>query len=315
MKPLAATDNILIIKLAALGDFVQALGPMQAIRRHHPNARLTLLTTAPFEPLAALSGWFDGIWLDSRPKWHQPVAWLSLRRRLRRGHFRRVYDLQTSDRSSGYLKLWWPDPRPEWSGIAAGCSHRHANPDRDRMHTLERQAEQLVAAGIEHTPPPDLDWLDGDVDGFDLPARFALIAPGGAPHRPDKRWPAERYRALAENLAARDIMPVSIGTPADGPATAALAGVGRDLVGATDLLQLAGLARRAMLAIGNDTGPMHLAAAIGCPTLVLYSHASDPALCLQRGPNVAIVRRPRLEDLSLEQVTHELEALVDGATS
>jgi len=59
--------RILVIKLGALGDFVQALAPMAAIRRHHPGAHITLLTTDPFVELAAASRWFDDIWVDSRP--------------------------------------------------------------------------------------------------------------------------------------------------------------------------------------------------------------------------------------------------------
>jgi hypothetical protein len=50
----SATARILVIKLSALGDFIQATGPMKAIRTHHPDARITLLTTAPFEAVEAL---------------------------------------------------------------------------------------------------------------------------------------------------------------------------------------------------------------------------------------------------------------------
>ena len=59
-----STPHILVIKLAALGDFVQALGPCAAIRQHHKDARITLLTTAPFEDLARQSGYFDEVWLS-----------------------------------------------------------------------------------------------------------------------------------------------------------------------------------------------------------------------------------------------------------
>ncbi|MGH6618562.1 MAG: glycosyltransferase family 9 protein, partial [Alphaproteobacteria bacterium] len=54
--------------------------------------------------------------------------------------------------------------------------------------------------------------------------------------------------------------------------------------------------------VGNDTGPMHIAAAVGCPSLVLFSAESDPALCGQRGPAVAYLRRPVLADLAVAEV-------------
>ncbi|MBM3542113.1 MAG: glycosyltransferase family 9 protein, partial [Alphaproteobacteria bacterium] len=150
--------RVLVIKLGALGDMVQALGPMAAIRRHHRDAHLVLLTTAPFAPLARASGWFDEIWCDARPSlWNLPAA-LALARRLNAGRFARVYDLQTSDRSGFYFRLIGPPfgRRPEWSGIARGCSHPHANPGRDSMHTIERQAEQLTMAGVGEVPRVDL---------------------------------------------------------------------------------------------------------------------------------------------------------------
>ena len=173
-------SNILVIKLGALGDFIQALGPMAAIRRHHGDARITLLTTAPFEDFSGASGFFDQIWTCGRPGAMDIGGWLGLRRRLRDGGFGRVYDLQTSDRSSLYARLFWPGRKPEWSGIAKGCSHPHANPKRDFMHTLERQAEQLAEAGIPHVPPPDLAWATADISRFGLAERFALLVPGGA---------------------------------------------------------------------------------------------------------------------------------------
>ncbi len=193
-------DRILIIKLAALGDVVQALGPFAAIRAHHRDARVVLLTTAPYQDLARATGLFDDIWLDERPRGVDLAGWMRLRAALRAGQFDRVYDLQTSDRSSFYLRLFWPGPRPRWSGIAKGCSHPHANPLRDTLHTLDRQAEQLAMAGIETVPQPGTALTGNDfqaaspefLSNLGLRPPFALLIPGGAAHRP------------ASGLSARD---------------------------------------------------------------------------------------------------------------
>ncbi len=301
-------SRILVIKLGALGDFVQALGPFAAIRRHHAEAagaHITLLTTGPYADFAAATGYFDAVWTDHRPKAFEVGKWLDLRRRLRRGGFQRVYDLQTSQRSSFYLRLFWPGPYPEWSGVARGCSHRHANPRRDFIHTLDRQAEQLRMAGIAHVPAPDLSRIEADTERFGLQDRYALLVPGGAQHRPAKRWPAERYGALARWFTGEGIEPVLLGTAAEvgvlDAVRAACAQV-RSLAGETGLADIVALARGAVCAVGNDTGPMHLIAAAGCACVVLYSHESDPALCAQRGPDVTILRRERLADLPAEEV-------------
>ena len=302
---MAALSRVLVVKLGALGDFVQAVGPFAAIRHHHRDARVTLLTTGPFRDFAEASGYFDDIWDFGRPAAADVAGWLGLRRRLRAAGFGRVYDLQTSARSSFYCRLFWPGPYPEWSGIADGCSHPHANPDRDRMHTVERQAEQLAIAGISKVPPADLSWADADVGHFRLPKRFALLAPGGATHRPGKRWPAENYGALSRALIDRGLTPVLIGARAEADVMAvvkAVAPEALDLSGQTNLSDLAALGRRAAAAVGNDTGPMHLIAGVGCRAVVLYSDDSDPALCGQRGPAVTILRRAPLAGLAVSEV-------------
>jgi ADP-heptose:LPS heptosyltransferase len=298
--------RVLVIKLSALGDFVQAMGPFAAIRAHHPDARITLLTTRPLVELARASPYFNEIWVDHRPKpWDVPGL-LRLRKMLRSAKFQMVYDLQTSERSSSYFHMMGDPP---WSGIASGCSHPHANPDRDRMHTLDRQAEQLRMAGIRITPPPDLGWLQRDLRRHGLPERFVLLVPGGAPHRPAKRWPAAHFAQVARHFGKLGRPSVVIGNDGDNePIDAILANcpTAMSLAGHTDLLDIAAIARRAVLAIGNDTGPMHLAAAAGCRTVVLFSAESDPALCAPRG-DVTILRRDDLADLPPEAVLAALQ--------
>jgi len=298
------SERILVIKLGALGDFVQALQAFQAIRRHHAGARITLLTTVPFEPLARACGWFDEVWIDRRPQYWQPREWWRMFRRLRNGSFGRVYDLQTSDRTGWYFRLL-RGATPEWSGIAPGCSHPHSNPARDGLHTVDRLADQLAVAGITKIPPADLNWLDADIAGLALPERFVVLIPGGAAHRPAKRWPAAHYAELAGRFAANGVPSVVVGGPDEKAAVAAILDAcpqAVSLMGRTTLLQIAGVARHAAAAVGNDTGPMHIASAVGCPSVVLFSAESDPAQCGQRGPEVTILRRPNLADLAVDEV-------------
>ncbi len=313
-------SNILVIKHGALGDFVLAMGPFAAIRRHHPEAAITLLTTAPFGDLAEASGYFDAVWIDTRPKLTQPLELFKLARRLNDAGFGRVYDLQTSTRSSGYFHLMGPlfgGARPEWSGIARGCSHPHVNSDRPLMHTIERQKDQLAAAGITDVPGADLGWAVADISRFgltdDAPGgaapRFVLIAPGGARHRPEKRWPMERFAELAAKLAQMGVTPVVLGAGAEREVADAVCDLcpdARNLCTLTSFIDIIALARDAAGAVGNDTGPMHLIAATGCPSVVLFSDQSDPALCAPRGPggaaSVTVLRRGSLEDLALGEV-------------
>lgn len=301
-----SAERVLVIKLSALGDFVQAFGPFAAIRAAHPRARITLLTTRPYAELARRSPWFDEVWTDERPKLWQFGKVRALRAQLRGGQFQRVYDLQTSDRSSGYLRLLGGPRAVEWSGIARGCSHPHKNPQRDFMHTAERQAEQLRDAGITAFPRPDLSWLETDSAAYGLARPFVLLAPGGAEHRPDKRWPPACYAQLAVLIAQAGATPVVLGTKSEQDAADAVTQAcpsAVSLLGKTSIADIAALARQAAAAVGNDTGPMHLIAGCGCPSVVLYSQASDPKLCGQRGEQVEIIRVTSLQtDLAAEQV-------------
>ncbi len=299
-----AGRGILVIRLGALGDFALSFAAFAAIRAKHRADRITLLTTAPFAALAKASPWFDAIEIDARPAWWNLPGVLRLRRQLRGFDF--VYDLQTSARSSRYFRL---AGRPQWSGIARFCSHPHDNTLRDFMHTLERQREQLQAADITDFPTPDLSWLPA---GQELPRPYAVLVPGAAAHRPRKRWPIGHFAELAQILAARGLTPVVVGAAADAPLAAAIRVAcpqAIDLTGRTGIADIHGIAARAEIAVGNDTGPMHLAAAAGCPCVVLFSADSDPALTAPRGPGGTwplLLRAADLADLPVDRVAAAL---------
>lgn len=309
MTTAPSLDRVLVIKLGALGDFLFALGPMQAIRRAHPNARITLLTRRTYAGLAEASGLFDAIWVDPAPRLN-PIGWFRLRARLRGGRFERVYDLQTSDRSGAYFRLMGGAGGPQWSGKVTGCSHCHVYAAPSSQHTVERQRAQLAIAGIEDVPLSDIGFLDADITAR-LPARpFALLIPGASAGRPAKRWPADRFAALAAMLEVRGIGCAIAGTEGEGVlahAIQAAAPEALDLTGATGLSELAAFARAARLVVGNDTGPTHLAALAGAPTLALFSDDSDPARTGPRGPHTQILQRDSLADLEAASVFAAVE--------
>lgn len=304
-----AHSRILVIKHGALGDVVLAQSPFQAIRSAHPDAHITLLTTAPFKGFLQKSGLFDDIWIDDKPKlWHL-IRLSRLKSKLRKGQFDRVYDLQTSSRTGSYFKLFGAR-KPEWSGVAAGCSHPHQNTARSQLHTIERQVEQLRDAGLSHIPDADFSWALGDIEAFALEPRFALLVPGGSAHRPEKRWPAAQYGQLASYLTEKGIQPVLLGGAAEADVIAQImqaCPAAIDLSRKTSLPDIASLGDRAVLAVGNDTGPLHLIAAMGCPVTVLFSAASDPVRARPRGADVTVLREDPLDNLELDRVIETLK--------
>ena len=312
--PTPQRRKILVIKLSALGDFVQALGPAEAIRRHHAADEITLLTTAAFAKLAQQSGLFDKVVIDGRPKFFDIAGWIALRRVLRGGGFGRVYDLQTSDRSNLYAWLFLPGHLPEWSGIAWRCSHPHANLGRYPQHTIDKQAEQLLMAGIYPTPLPSCPVSSRPLPaGLEQRAYFLMI-PGSSPRHPAKRWPARKYGELAQRLfEATGVLPVVIGAHGEEPLAAEIRAACRaaiDLVGCTELTSLVDLAGAAVFTVGNDTGATHIAAASGHPVIVLFSAASEPSRCAPRGNRVDVLTGADLDDLEVDRVfTQAMQAV------
>jgi len=308
--------KILVIKLSALGDFVQALGPAAAIRRYHAEDEVMLLTSRAFAGLAQQSGLFDKIAIDSRPNLFEIGAWAALRRVLRNSRFDRVYDLQTSDRSSFYFWLFLPAAPPEWSGIAWRCSHPHANLGRYPQHTIDKQAEQLLMAGIHPTPLPRCPASTRPLPAELKQSCFFILIPGSSPRHPDKRWPAKRYGELARRLfEATGILPVIIGAAGEEVLAAEICAIcpaAIDLVGRTELISLVDLADAAAFTIGNDTGATHIAAAGGHPVVVLFSDASEPSRCAPRGREIHVLTSPRLDDLPVDRVFAQVIEAAEG---
>nr|WP_294564888.1 glycosyltransferase family 9 protein [uncultured Rhodopila sp.] len=301
----AAARNILIVKLGAFGNIVLSMAAFRAIREHHAEARISVLTAAAYADWLRTFPYFDEVLIDPHPALWDFAAARRLGRMLADGGFDRVYDLQTSKRSSWYFALFPARHRPAWSGIAFGCSLPDRDPRRNVLHDAIRQQGQLRQAGITAVPPPDLSWMRGDIARFGLPRDFALLVPGSSPDRLAKRWPAARYRALADRLAAGGIAPVVLGARAEAGLAAEIPGT-VDLIGQTGFGDVAELARAARFAVGNDTGPMHLIATAGCPSVTLFSKDSDPSHCAPVGPRTLVLQRPDLADLAVETVLENL---------
>jgi ADP-heptose:LPS heptosyltransferase len=218
-------QQILVIKHGALGDLILATGAMKAIRERHPQARITLLTCPPYDALMADCPFIDGILIDPKPKLWQWSKIKALKQLLQSQTWEWVYDLQTSQRSTTYFPLL---RTRYYSGLSPKGSHPHLTPERTSLHTLDRLAQQMRLAGIDETPAPDVSWLQAEIDTLlsrhceersdaaihadsqsiaTTPSAMAsrndkliLFVPGGAPHRPAKRWPAEHYAELARRL-------------------------------------------------------------------------------------------------------------------
>lgn len=313
----AKAQRVLVIKLSALGDVIQALAAAKIIRHYHVGARITVLTTPPYKQFLEACPYFDIVEDDGRPEDAQATA--AMLQRLRSAKFDVVYDLQNSGRTSNYFIAFRPRP-PLWSGISPGCSHPHANPDRKQMHSVDRAYEQLAMAGIvQPLPPgqaplPELSWVRTALrdpprlqpEYFGVKRPYGLIVPGASAHRPEKRWPAERYAKLATLIANRGVTPLVVGHKDEQEAAAVILKEeprAKSAVMRTDLFQVTALAEKAAFCVGNDTGPTHIAAAAGAPCVVLFGADSDPTKVCPRGrAGVVAIQGESLTGLDAAQV-------------
>lgn len=242
-------------------------------------------------------------------------------------------------------RLWPPQPEMHFTDFLAAQLQRAgiANGTKPNLDWLDADVSSLVPQELADSLPPEglgrmttkgeggapqshnytikyrtalplphpLPQGEGSKVGIAAP-KFVLLIPGCAPQHFHKRWPAENYAALANHLHDQGYAVLAVGTKQDADAIAAIRQTAPqviDLGGQTSLRELAGLARRAAYVIGNDTGPTHLAAAVGSPTLALLSDRVNPVWSVPKGPKVSWLQGRPLASLALSEVIQQLRRL------
>lgn len=292
-------NPILVIRLGALGDIVRNFPVMQALQAHYTHSRIVFLTTPAFKPLLAHSPWFDEIWTINRWSWMQTFKWIGFARDLRVRNFAHVYDLQRNDRARIMSYLAPAALQKKWYG-------KKGSPHIPTFGELRYEA-------IPSPAETDTSWLTADIAKFQLPARYALLVPGCSPGHSHKRWPARHYARTVNNLHTMGIASVLIGTAAEKDVLDEiqhLAPTAINLCGQTSLFDIAELARQAQIAIGNDTGPMHIAGIVGCPAISLFSGKTDPEKSKPLGARVVALQAQDIATIAPETVCEAINGLL-----
>jgi ADP-heptose:LPS heptosyltransferase len=314
--PVKHADRVLVIQLGDPTAFIQALAAAKRIRDFHIGARITLLTTEATRELAEKCPYFDTVEADGKPA--EPRAITRLIARIRTAKYDMVYDLEGSSRTMNYFQGMRPWP-PQWSGPAAGASHRYVA-DRAQVHPLDRLAAQLEAACVPVTAPlvPEINWVRAALrdpprlqpDYFGIRGRYVLVLPRGGEAEDNRSWPRDKYIDLARRMVRHGVTPVILGATDVRPTGAAIAAAepgAKNLVTRADLFQAIGLAERAALALGDDVELMHVAAAAGAPCVTFLSALARPDLAAPRGRGgVVALTAAVAAELPVEQVERQL---------
>jgi lipopolysaccharide heptosyltransferase II len=282
----AGVLKILILKPSALGDVVQALPVLRLLKLHFPVSEIYWWIDSTLQPLLEADPDLSGRFAFERRRWASPLHWdelLASVRRMRALKFDWVIDLQSLARSgavgwlaNGEVTVGLDDAREGARGFydlvtLRPSFHTHAVdwyletlrllrvPVHSNFTWLPERQE--VAAGVREKWQADR-------------ARWLILQPGA--RWITKRWPVESFAELARRLAkgATELRFAILGGKEDIPlgATIAQAVPDRclDITGKTSLPEMVEWIRLSEMMVTNDTGPMHVAAALGKPVIALF---------------------------------------------
>lgn len=280
--------NILVVKLSAIGDVIHALPVSYAIKERFPEAHLTWVVEKPAYPILEDNPYIDEIILFEKAKFRSVSGFLHeigpFRRLLRARRYDASLDLQGLFKSAAIVWNAGARQRVGTANMREGA-HLVSRPVRGAHaegHIVERYLDVARALGCtvdevrfpvavserDRAAAETLLAREGVQDG----RAFVAFAIGA--NWPNKRWPVEHFAALADRLYRAHYVPVLVGggrldetLAQDIMAASEVPPV--NLVGRTNLKQLAHIFTRAALVLGGDTGPVHLAAGLGTPTVML----------------------------------------------
>jgi heptosyltransferase-2 len=278
-----------------IGDAVMALPALEALRRSLPEgATLAVLAKPWTADIASLSGLPGRIVENRAVGGHRGLAGRArLVASLRRDAIGGGVLFPNSIGSALALFLAGIPLRGGYASEGRGPLLTHSVPPTPdnwpRGHLVEYYLEMVRSLGFDAPVDavPRLKTTPVDAET----ARVAF-APGAA-FGPAKMWPGKRWAELGRRLAARGLRVDLLGASSEAAVCAALAadigGAARDLSGRTTLREAAGILAGARLAVTNDSGLMHLAAAVGTPVTAIFG-STDPTATGPRGKRLRIVR-------------------------
>jgi lipopolysaccharide heptosyltransferase I len=276
------SPRILIVRLSAIGDVIHGLPVLNALRVAYPQAHLGWVVSGKAGDLLEGHPALDELIRIPRRWLRSPREAWALRRRLKASKFEIAIDLQGLTKSALAARLSGASRRIGFGGADGRELSGWLNNQRVQAtaaHVIDRNLELLGALDIlkpkvEFNLPEsasDAATAEGVLAQLGIQRPFAIINPGAG--WPSKLWPTERFAAVARHLAPRmKTLVVWAGSDEHRMAEEIVAGSrgGAVLAPSTTLREVAALARRARLFIASDTGPLHLAVAVGTPSLGLF---------------------------------------------
>lgn len=325
--------NILIIKPSALGDIVMVLPAVSALRSSFPDAKLSWLIRPEFAPLVENHPYVDEVVIFDRKllrrAWRNGRALgalVSLIKKLRSEKYDAVIDLQGLFRTgvlgwlSGCKNIYGMSDSREFAGF---FYTETIDRGADKVHIVDHYLKTVAAAGADIEEPDFLLPVDKKaiesvkklLNDINADADKMVVFIPCSAHE-GKNWPIENFAALAQRIAeATGFSIAAIGTGSQRGVVEKLAKITKakviNLAGRTSLAELVALLKMARLVVSNDTGPGHVAGALGRPMVMLFGRTNPARLCPYKRTDCVVAAEPwdRPEGINSCDPKHDISRL------
>ena len=309
-------SNILIIKLGSLGDISQISGVLKDIKETYNDKKIFILTTLPYVELLSKCPYINGVLIDKRlPRWNI-LYLIKLKKLLSKFDFSYVYDLQNSPRTSFYRRFLLNITN--WSSTETILKKGEKKEDFDNESVLKRFKIQLEHSNVKtnNTLKPDFSWAADNVDKIVnkyFGNKFVLLFPFCSPNLQHKKWPYfnDLIKIIKRKHPNFDIA-VAPGPNEmeDAKKIEATSITNQNKI--LNIMELAGLVKKASYVIANDTGPAHMAAHLGKKGTVLFGHHTSAKKVSIETDKFKAITAEKLTDLTAEKVYLEIKEKLES---
>ncbi len=305
--------KILIIKHGSLGDVINSTSIITAIREKFLKSQIEILTSDPYYSFFNKMNQSFKIHIDNRNSLLQSVKLLFF---LNKKKYDLIIDLQNSNRTKYYALFLKTFSNVLVNGTHIYSDFKYDYNKFDPPSVVEGLANQVKLLEVKPVLQPNLNFLEFSYkNNLDfLNKDFFIINPGCSNKNSYKKWSAENFSIICKHLISNNILPVLIGTESDKESIEIIE---HNVPGSINLLNKSPLgvililAKNALGALSNDTGPAHLIASTNCKLHLVLSSRSNIRTVIPQSDNVTFDQSDDINDIKPEDVKLKIDKILN----
>ena len=326
-KDVVVAKKILIIRCDHIGDVIASSVVLKPLRKAYPEAIIDVLTSSSGADILKGDPNIDNVisfnapWFIRNRKGESVIAGVrNMVRAIKKGKYDIAIDLRGDARHILAMFISGIRKRISYGITGGGFLLTHEVPCAGLEHETKRNIDLLAPLKIfPDKVAVELRSADSDIKDAkslvresDIKGSYVVIHPVSG--RTSKNWSPDKFACIIKFLKdKKNMTPVMIGSMSDKETLEDLGEGTIDLCGKTSLGMLGPIISEASLFVGLDSGPAHIAAAVGTPTVILFSGTDDPDQWAPKGDNVHVIypgKDKDLSEVSVEEVTRVIDKLV-----